>query len=203
MNLSKLDFSKIDFKNSKVRSIAVIVIIGIAGAVAWHQMMYVDLQAQVQKLHEDRQAKQNELNNILAMKPQLNKLRKDIEMAQVRLDSLKSIFPDQKEIPRLIQEITRLARSTEIVTVRFSPLPDIEKEYYVENRYNVTVSGEYHRLGDFYSKLANLQLLVNLSDVALTAHPEVNANTSEEGLFEKSVPSVMASFKMTTFSSKR
>jgi hypothetical protein len=89
---------KLDLRNPRIRNVLIIAAIGIAGAVLWQQTVYVARKSSVDSLHRDLERKQSELNSILALKPQLKKLEKDIAAARVRLDSLKSMFPDQKEI---------------------------------------------------------------------------------------------------------
>jgi type IV pilus assembly protein PilO len=194
---------KIDLKNPRVRNILIIAAVGVAGTLLWYQTVYVERQRTVDTLHREFERKQNELNSILALKPQLKKLEKDIAAAQVRLDSLKSMFPDQKEIPKLIREITSVARASEIYTTKFSPLPDIQREYYVENRYDMSVSGGYHQLAEFYGFLANLPLIINLSNVSIKANGNLAQSKKEAEEHGGPVSSIAASFQMTTFSSNK
>jgi type IV pilus assembly protein PilO len=201
MNLKQI--MKLDLRNPKTRTIVAIVGLGIAGAIAWHPLINQPKQATLKQLSEEEMRKQSELNSILAMKPQLNKLTEDIERASHRLDSLKSIFPDQKEIPKLIQEITKVADAAGIETRKFSPQPDVEREYYMENRYDMSVVGGYHQLANFFAFLANLQLLINIGDVTLNVNPDVARQLTiaeEEG---QAPMSVVATFRLTTFSSRR
>ena len=194
---------RLDLKNPRTRNILIIVAVGLAGAVLWHQTVYTEKRKTVDALHREIERKQNELNNILALKPQLKKLEKDIAVAQVRLDSLKSMFPDQKEIPKLIREITSVARASEIYTTKFNPLPDIQREYYVENRYDMTVSGGYHQLAEFFSFLANLPLIINLTGVSIHTNSGLDAAKKEAEEHGGPISSIVASFQMTTFSSKK
>ena len=194
---------KIDFKNPRVRNIVIIIAVGLAGTMLWYQTVFLEKQKTVESLKAELVRKQNELNSILALKPQLKKLEKDIAVAQVRLDSLKSMFPDQKEIPKLIREITSVARASDIYTTRFNPLPDIQREYYVENRYDMTVSGGYHQLAEFYSFLANLPLIINLSTMSIHADPNLAQSKKEAEEHGGPISSIVASFQMTTFSSKK
>ncbi|MBD3420346.1 MAG: type 4a pilus biogenesis protein PilO [Chitinivibrionales bacterium] len=194
---------KLDFKNPRVRNPLIIIALGLACTGAWYYWIYQE-KAQVRReKFEDLRTKENKLNAILAMKPQLTKLKKDIEQDNADLDSLKNIFPDQEEIPKLIREITRVGRASGILTRKFTPLPDVQKEYYIENRYTMEIMGGFHQIADFFARLANLELLINLSDVKLNSNPEL-AKLKEQMSFEgQSVPSLVASFKLTTFSSKK
>ncbi|NLG19290.1 MAG: type 4a pilus biogenesis protein PilO [Fibrobacter sp.] len=193
---------KIDLKNPRIRIPALLILIGIGATYLWVQQLYLPNKEIIAGLEVSRNAKQDTLRTVLALKPQLNTIRMEISLAQSRLDSLKSIFPDQKEIPKLIREITGVARASGITTTKFNPLPDIEREYYVENRYNISVTGGYHELAEFFAFLANFPLIINLTSVNIAANPDA-ANSSANLEYETSVPSVVSSFEMTTFSSKK
>ncbi|MBD3345745.1 MAG: type 4a pilus biogenesis protein PilO [Chitinivibrionales bacterium] len=199
----KMNIPKIDFRNPKIRNAGIVILIGLAGVLLLYQMPLKTRQKALKELNEKQKKKQNELNVILAMKPQRNKLVKDLSHDSLRLDSLKSIFPDQKEIPKLIRDVTRVAHASGIHTRKFNPLPDLEKEYYIENRYSLSVIGGYHQLAHFISFLANLPLLVNLSDVSLMANPEMQRTIEEHENHGTPIQTVSVSFTMTTFSSKR
>jgi type IV pilus assembly protein PilO len=194
---------KLNIKNPKVRNPLIIAAVGIAGIALWYNMVYIDKNQLSMKLKAELSGKQKELNSILALKPQLNRIEGEIAAAQHRLDSLKSIFPDRKEIPKLIREITGVARASGISTTKFNPRPDIEKEYYIENHYDLTIAGGYHELARFYSFLANMPLIINLSKVAIKTNPRIEEskiNSEEHGSM---ISTVAASFTMTTFSSKK
>jgi type IV pilus assembly protein PilO len=113
------------------------------------------------------------------------------------------MFPDQKEIPKLIREITGVARASGIYTTRFNPLPDIQREYYVENRYDLSVTGGYHQLAQFFSFLANMPLIINLSNVVISQNPSLEQSKQEAEEHGTPITSIMATFQMTTFSSKK
>jgi type IV pilus assembly protein PilO len=154
------------------------------------------------KLQEQVEAKQDTLRVIQALKPQLEQLRQELVASQHKLDSLKSIFPDQKEIPKLIREITSVARASGITTTKFNPMPDVVREYYVENKYNLSIDGGYHELANFFAFLANFTLIINLSDVQITG---LKGYKPSEQIDPENVQilSIKATFNMTTFSSKK
>lgn len=198
-----MNLSKINFKSSKVKYPLIFGFIAIAAFVLWLYQVYTPIQDELKDLESKKKAKQDTLNTILALKPQLKLLKEELRLSQIRLDSLKSIFPDQKEIPKLIREITAVARASGIVTTKFNPLPDIEKEYYIENKYNLTVEGGYHQLGEFFSFLANFRLIINLGSVAIAENPVKSADAALSEDLGIVLPSVISTFEMTTFSSKK
>ena len=176
-------------------------VIAVAGYM-WHSTAYAPLMESINHLTAEKEQRETELMRINALKPQLDRLRAENTKLEAKLDSLKNIFPDQKEVPRLIRDMTAVNRRSNIVVTRFTPKDDVVKEYYVENKYDVSVTGSYHNLGELFSFLANFQLIVNLTDVSINANSAAaNVGTGTEAV--TTPPSVTASFELTTFSSRR
>jgi len=194
---------KLDLKDPKFRAPLIIIFAGIAGITLWYYNVYTAKNNEYTARKTELAKKQNELNNILALKPQLTRLEEEKAIAQHTLDSLKSIFPDQKEIPKMIREITAVAHASGIYTTKFNPRPDVEREYYIENRYDLSVLGGYHDLGRFYSFLASMPLIINLSNVSIKTNPKIEESKKNSEEHGAPINSVTASFTMTTFSSKK
>lgn len=197
------DLRKIDIKSPRIQAMIGIIVASAVIGVLWYRYLIQGKITQKQKLESTYQIKQNELNKINSMRPQLVKLRKDIVNLQMQLDSLRSIFPDKKEIPKLIREITRVASKAGIFTNKFNPLPDVAREYYIENKYHMSVIGSYHELATFFSHLAEFELIINLSDVAIRMNPGVATSINEYELHGGGIQTVVSTFTMTTFSSKK
>lgn len=193
---------KFDLKDPKVKNPLIVALIAGFLGFLWYDYSFRSLNENVVMLTEQKDQKESELRTINALKPQLDRLRKETVVANEKLDSLKNIFPDQKEVPRLIREITAVNRKSNVATTRFLPMPDVVKEYYVENRYNVAVAGDFHNLGEFFSYLANFQLIINLGNVAVSANPAYR-KADPDAPVRNDVPSILASFELTTFSSRR
>ncbi|MFP4163149.1 MAG: type 4a pilus biogenesis protein PilO [Chitinispirillaceae bacterium] len=194
--------SKMNFRNPNVRNPLIIVFIAALIGYLWYEQFLKPTLADLDSLVTKKEAKETELRTINALKPQLTRLRDEMVVASAKLDSLKDIFPDQKEVPRLIRRMTSVTKKSDIVATRFHPLPDVQKEYYVENKYNVAVAGDYHNLGEFFSYLANFQLIINLSSVTISANPSYSQERDKDPN-EPFLPSIIATFEMTTFSSRR
>lgn len=192
----------LNLKNPKVRNPLIVIAVTAVIALLWQQYFYTPSMDTLISLQKKQKAKQDTLRTILALKPQLDVLRVELAKSQDKLDSLKSIFPDHKEIPKLLREINAVARASGITTTRFNPLPDVEKEYYMENRYNITIEGGYHELAEFFAFLANFALIINLTSVNIAAS-SLNSAQPQSELMETTGITVVSSFEMTTFSSKR
>jgi type IV pilus assembly protein PilO len=198
-----LSLPKINLRDAKVRAGLMIVALAMMGTVLWYQRVYVAKKGELSALREEKQRKEQELNRIVTMKQERKRLLSDIAVKRKALDSLKAMFPDEKEIPKLIREITRLARASGIYTTKFDPLQDKPREHYVENRYNLTLWGGYHEFAMFLSRLANLKLIINLNSVELSTHPKLSSQGALVTPEQETEYTVVARFEMTTFSSKK
>ena len=192
----------INLKDPRLRVPLLVTLLTAGGVYYWYTQLFTPLLNDRKELKKQLTVKQDTLRTIQALKPQLALLRQELVSAQHRLDSLKSIFPDQKEIPKLIREITSVARASGIMTTKFNPMPDVEREYYIENRYSLSVEGGYHDLAEFFAFLANFTLIINLSTVNISANSGYVA-TETNDVNGYPMPTVVAMFEMTTFSSKK
>jgi len=193
---------KLDLKDPNVRNAVIGVAVILAVSYLWFDSFYSPKMEEIHALTERKEKVEAELLKINALKPQLEKLRQEAVIMAAKLDSLKNIFPDRKEVPRLIREITAVNRRSGVITTRFTPMPDVEKEYYVENKYNVSMLGDYHNLGALFSYFANFQLIVNVDNLSISANPGYG-NNKGAGPYEERQPSVLAAFELTTFSSRK
>lgn len=195
-----MSFGKINLKNPSLRAPILIFVIGILCGYMWYQQFYMAAKEEIVRTRKLHKEKENALRTILALKPQLDGLKLELVAAQNKLDSLKNVFPDQKEVPKLINELTKVLRASGVVATKFNPLSDIEQEYYIENRYNISVTGTYNGLAEFFAFLANFKLIINLTSVSITASTVENGSSNYG---KESIPTIMAMFEMTTFSSKK
>jgi type IV pilus assembly protein PilO len=192
----------INLKDPRLRIPVLVGLVALGGGYYWYSQVYTSLRTEQESISRQLVAKQDTLRTIQALKPQLSQLREELRLSQLKLDSLKSIFPDQKEIPKLIRELTSVASASGINTTKFNPMPDVEREYFIENHYQIAVDGGYHNLAEFFAFLANFTLIINLSNVNIAANPEaVRSETSPAVGSQAS--SMVAMFEMTTFSSKK
>lgn len=194
---------KIDIHNPKFQGMMVFIVLAVFGAYMFHLKVIKVQENELNGLKSKHQQKENELINIISMRPKLDALRKSMDELNVQLQMLRSKFPDTEEIPQIIREITTVSRKVGIATIRFIPQKSVEREYYCENNYLMSVVGSYHNLGRFFAELANFDLIVNLSKVSIRTNPGVQQSILLNEEHESGVETITASFNLTTFSSKK
>ena len=201
----------IDFNDTKTQRMIFIVFIGVVAAgLIW----YFKINPQTETLRQLKATsftRQEELNRILILRPQLERMRVDVANLQREMDSLKAIFPLNPDVPGLITNVTRVARGQRIAILNFRPSGSITKEYYVENHYEMAILGSYHNVGKFFAQIANFDLLINIDNMSIRTSSLLLSDLNEfeslrgrgrrEADPNQMVRSVQVSFRITTYSS--
>lgn len=198
-----MNFKKIDIKDKKVQIGIIVLLVTIIVGFLWYDSIITNKSQQVKDLEIDYQKKQDKLNRIYAMRPHLQELRENVAMLNTKLDSLRSIFPDQKEVPTLVKDIVRVAHKSGITANKYTPKTPIVKEHYIENIDSVRVTGGYHELATFFNYLAGFEMIINLTDVNIKTNPLIQTYIKNYKDYGEEIKSLEASFNMTTFSSKK
>ena len=118
--------------------------------------------------------------------PQYQKKRDDKKLEFARV---KKKLPEKKEIPDLLTSISQAGHDAGLEFVSFRPEKEVQKDFYAEIPVSLTVTGGYHNLGQFLSKIASLPRVVNLKNLTLrpTGKAAVLKTSCKAG---KSVPAV-------------
>lgn len=135
--------------------------------------------------HQNLQVKLNESRVIAADIP---KYRKEKEEMEARLKAAVAQLPNEKEIPDLIESISRAGEKSGLKILVFRPGKEIAKGFYAEVPVNMTVEGKFESLYEFSAKIGNLPRIVNIENMSITSLGHKNR-----------VPLLRANFVATTF----
>ncbi len=113
----------------------------------------VDLRTQF----EDRQRK---AANFDAYRAQLAEIERDFGAMLRQL-------PGQTEVPSLLVDISQTGLGAGLEEVTFTPIAEIQKDFYAELPIRLRYTGSYHELGSFVSGIAALPRIVTLHDISI------------------------------------
>ena len=123
----------------------------------------IDLRAQF----EDRQRK---AANFDAYRAQLAEIERDFGAMLRQL-------PGKTEVPSLLVDISQTGLGAGLEEQTFTPLGEIQKDFYAELPIKLRYTGSYHELGNFVSGIAALPRIVTLHDISIRP---VNGNNPDE-----------------------
>ena len=90
----------------------------------------------------------------------LESVKRDLEIKKAQL-------PDKKEIPQLLTTISSLGKESGLNFLLFRPKPEVPKEFYAEIPVEIQVEGSYHEVASFFSRVGNLDRIVNITNVIM------------------------------------
>ncbi len=76
-----------------------------------------------------------------------------------------TLLPEQNEMPDLLRKVTAAGQQSGVEFELFRPQNPVNQGFYSDNPVEVRIAGGYHQTGVFLSRLANLNRIVNVSDL--------------------------------------
>jgi type IV pilus assembly protein PilO len=119
---------------------------------------------------EDRQRK---AANFDAFRAQLAEIERDFGAMLRQL-------PGKTEVPSLLVDISQTGLGAGLEEQTFTPMGEIQKDFYAELPIKLRYTGSYHELGNFVSGIAALPRIVTLHDISI--RPVGGANGSSDEL---------------------
>ncbi|OGT46266.1 MAG: hypothetical protein A3F17_09075 [Gammaproteobacteria bacterium RIFCSPHIGHO2_12_FULL_41_15] len=159
-----------------VRKVLWIVGGGILLLLVWYWM---DGQIQSQRLKTAKNTYQTLLKAKDSKQQQLRQLKKDDrETVTLRSQWKKMVdqLPAHSKIDQVLKEITKIGMDEKLRFTFFRPQEEKKQEFYRVQPIQIGVTGDYHPLANFISKIANLKSLVVVEDFTLNREkPEQEA----------------------------
>ncbi len=173
----------------------VLVTAGVGGLflfLAWYQ--YPGLSAMGAEI-VTQQGKLDELQKTIAQKSaqqrNLAQLKKAAQELEVKLNSLKTVLPLERETDKILNSIPGLARESELVSQSMTFGPGSDHEAYTDFPIDMEVTGTYHHIGEFLDKIRNYPQIVNISGLQIRGQASRGAAAA--------TASVSAKYRATTF----
>lgn len=102
---------------------------------------------------------------------QLPEFRNQVGELESRLESLRPILPEEKDVGDLLRRIQTLATQSNLVIVGFRPQAINTREMHAEWPISLQLEGNYHNLGLFLDRVSKFPRIINIGDLVLTGHP--------------------------------
>jgi len=100
-----------------------------------------------------------------------NKAQFEKELAEARaiFEETAVLLPKDKEIPKLLKDISALGRNAGLDFLTFKPLADVPKDFYAELPVSINVRGPYHNMGFFFDQVSKLERIVSVTNIKMTS----------------------------------
>ena len=99
----------------------------------------------------------------------LPEFRAQVVDLEARLDSLKAVLPEQKDVGDLLRRIQTLAAQSNLEVRGFKPQPIAQKQMHAEWPIAIELDGTYHDLGAFFDRVSTVPRIITVSAVTIKA----------------------------------
>jgi type IV pilus assembly protein PilO len=109
---------------------------------------------------------------------QLNQFRQQVAELEARLESLKAVLPEQKDVADLLRRIETLARQSNLAIQGFKPAPSVTKQLHAEWPIALQLDGTYHNLAMFFDRVSKFSRIINVSNITISAKDKPQPNST-------------------------
>ncbi len=103
---------------------------------------------------------------------QLPAFRAQIAELQARLDALKPILPEEKDVGDLLRRIQTLATQSNLTIRGFRPQPISTREIHAEWPIGLELEGTFHNLGAFLDRVSKFPRIINVGNLVISSRDE-------------------------------
>jgi type IV pilus assembly protein PilO len=143
-----------------------------AAALLW--LVYRPKYQELDGLKNQLSTLQNEIDEKTRIANNLPRLQREYDKLNMELAQALTELPNSKEIPSLLTNITSLGKNAGLDFLVFRPKAESAKDFYAEVPVDITVSGSYYSVANFFSAVANLPRIVNIANVSFADIKNVN-----------------------------
>ena len=109
---------------------------------------------------------------------QLNQFRQQVAELEGRLESLKAVLPEQKDVADLLRRIQTLATQSNLAIRGFKPAPSVTKDLHAEWPIALQLDGTYHNLGTFFDRVGKFSRIINVSNISIRGKEKPTLDSS-------------------------
>jgi type IV pilus assembly protein PilO len=126
---------------------------------------------------------------------QLPEFKAQIGDMQTRLEGLKPILPDERDVGDLLRRVQTLATQSNLTILGFKPQAITAREIHAEWPIGLELEGTFHDLGAFLDRVSKFPRIINIG--GLNIRPIAPARTSDGA--PESANTITVSATATTF----
>ena len=158
--------------------LAAFVLLAGAGAGLFYYLYDMPKQAELAARNGELQAIRDRNTKGAETARQLPAFRSQISELEARLQALKPILPEEKDVGDLLRRIQTLATQSNLTIRGFRPQPIAAREIHAEWPIGLELEGNYHNLGTFLDRVSRFPRIINVGNMVITPKDDPTANAS-------------------------
>jgi type IV pilus assembly protein PilO len=157
---------------------ALFAVMGVAIIGAFYWFYVVPTQAEMVTREQKLAALRVDIAKGSTTANQLNQFRQQVAELEGRLESLKAVLPEQKDVADLLRRIQTLATQSNLAIRGFKPAPSVTKQLHAEWPIALQLDGTYHNLAMFFDRVSKFSRIINVSNITIRAKEKPDLNST-------------------------
>jgi type IV pilus assembly protein PilO len=137
--------------------------------VVFYFTYYQQKAEKIQNLRQQKASITQQVQEAKKKASDLAQFEKEMKEAENMFLEMAVLLPKDKEIPKLLKDISALGQTVGLDFLTFKPLADIPKDFYAEIPVTINVRGPYHNMGSFFDQVSKLERIVSVSNVKMSS----------------------------------
>jgi type IV pilus assembly protein PilO len=162
--------------------VGLFVTLGIAGVAVFYYFYVIPAAGEMAVREQRLSALRADIAKGSTTANQLNQFREQVSDLEGRLESLKAVLPEQKDVADLLRRIQTLATQSNLAIRGFKPETSVTKQLHAEWPIALQLDGSYHNLAMFFDRVSKFSRIINVSRINIKAKdkPEPNSTITAE-----------------------
>jgi Tfp pilus assembly protein PilO len=149
--------------------VGLFVVLALAGVGVFYYFYVIDFEAEMATRQKQLDGLKIEIAKAQSTANQLNQFRQQVAELEGRLESLKAVLPEQKDVADLLRRIQTLATQSNLAIRGFKPAPSVTKDLHAEWPIALQLDGTYHNLAMFFDRVSKFSRIINVSNISIRA----------------------------------
>lgn len=162
--------------------VGLFVALSLAGVGVFYYFYVMPAQADMAVREQRLEALRADITKGMMTATKLSEFKAQVADLEARLESLKAVLPEQKDVADLLRRIQTLATQSNLTIRGFKPAPTITKQLHAEWPIALQLDGTYHNLGMFFDRVSKFSRIINVNNISIKAkdRPEPNSTITAE-----------------------
>jgi type IV pilus assembly protein PilO len=114
---------------------------------------------------------EKEIDNAKKQKAKFKDLEGKLASLKLEKEAAQKKLPKDKQLPELIKTLTDKSRKYGVTINAIGSASSVKEQYFTRVSYAVSITGDYHRIGRFFTALALEERIITMENLSVTSTP--------------------------------
>jgi type IV pilus assembly protein PilO len=158
--------------------IGAFVVVSIGAVFGFWHFYVAEIQSDIAIRQSRLNAMRADIARGVATARQLPQFQSQVTELESRLDSLRQVLPEEKDVADILRRIQTLATKSNLSIQRFQPGKVVQQKMYAEIPYKLQAEGTYHNLGAFFDQVSKFPRIINVGEISIKSKEPAEPNTT-------------------------